>query len=190
MRSQEEVSRFRRDAAIDRWVTAAVGLAAVVAVVVLICVALAHASDYDTCLARGTAKCGARFPSPTPSVAPTAHPTDCTDASFVYDAKAGVFSYHLTPEPGRTYRICADVAPATRVALELKTQNRSNGSCDVYEVDAHAPTNYSAALPASVQPGFPFKYVGGRWQFDVVLDSDPRTLCASAHGLTLYLWAW
>lgn len=155
----------------------------------------AHAGDYETCTARGNAKCAQRFPTPTPTVKPTPRSRDCSTGTFVFDAKAGLWTYKLTPEPGRTYHLCADVpvrAPVP-VALELKTQNRSNGSCDIYAITAFAPSNYSAKpLPVSEQPGFPFKYEGGRWQFDVVLiDGEPdNPVCSSPHGLVLYLWSW
>lgn len=174
-------------------VVAMFGLALTSLVLSMLLATCAHAGGFDACMLRGAAKCHERYPLPSPVVTATPHALNCADGTFTFDAGAGLWTFKLTPQPGRTYHLCADVPVKSPVpvALELKTQNKSNTGCDVYAITAFAPSNYSAKpLPSSVQPGFPFKYEGGRWQLDVVLDTNPETLCNAGHGLVLFLWPW
>lgn len=123
------------------------------------------------------ARCERRYPTPTP--APTALPvptpppiTGCAPMSMVssHEFATGMQDYQLG-EP----RCFSFVLPAISGALvEIKTQNETNTSCGIFELEVHTPRGTLPVDPPASQPGAIAISTGlaGKWALVITKDED------------------
>lgn len=133
-------------------------------------------------------------PDPTRSPAPTAKPTvvpDCSDGSFSKMAN-GFLTSRVVPEPGRTYSLCFTVPPVESGKsgnIRLDSASASDGSCDIYDLRLTSPSGveYRSDGPSVVQGA---RQEAGRWTARLTLDPKLGPLCASKHGIEMWIGWW